>query len=178
MGSGSPRNRSRWRLLLPSPTAASLAGGDGPPGGESDDGATPEPSRAPAGEPAAGRGETAQAEKPTSDATAVSRRRPLAWAQLLLRVLFIDALRCPRCETAMVVLALISDPKVVGKILGHLRLPTEPPALSRADPAYGLALDTWDEVAFVDEDGVDADADAGDRTVSPASQPGAPRPPP
>ena len=78
----------------------------------------------------------------------------------------------------MVVLALISDSKVVGKILGHLRLPTEPPPLERADPAYGLSTATWDEVASLDEDGVDADADAGDRTVSPASQPGAPRPPP
>jgi len=90
-------------------------------------------------------------------------------------VLFIDALRCPRCATAMVVLALISDPKVVGKILGHLRLPTEPPPLSRVDPAYGLSLDPWDEVAFDDADVVD---DESDSHPSPLSRPGAARPPP
>jgi hypothetical protein len=52
-------------------------------------------------------------------------------------VLQIDALACPRCSTAtqavpMVVLAFLSDPKVVGKILKHLALPTIAPALAPA----------------------------------------------
>jgi len=47
-------------------------------------------------------------------------------AQLLLRVFFIQALRCRKCSTAMAVLAFISDPPVIAKILCHLRLPTEP----------------------------------------------------
>ena len=94
---------------------------------------------------------------------------------MLLRVLFIDALRCPRCATAMVVLALISDPKLVAKILGHLRLPTEPPPLARADLACGFSPDTWDEVALADADAVDDD---GDRPAPPASRPRSARPPP
>jgi hypothetical protein len=51
---------------------------------------------------------------------------------LLRRVFFIDALKCPRCASAMAVLALISDPPVVTKILRHLRLPTRPPPLAPA----------------------------------------------
>ena len=65
------------------------------------------------------------------------RRTPLPWAQLLRRVFFIDALKCPRCSAAMLVLALISDPPVVGRILRHLRLPTDPPPLA---PARGSAV--------------------------------------
>jgi hypothetical protein len=56
------------------------------------------------------------------------RRRPLRWAQLLMRVFSLDALQCPRCASAMVVLALISDPQVVARILRHLKLPFEGPA--------------------------------------------------
>jgi hypothetical protein len=74
------------------------------------------------------------------------RRTPLPWAQLLLRVFFLQSLQCPQCSTALVVLAFISDPPVVTKILRHLRLPTEPPPLAPArgaaravpDPSLGL----------------------------------------
>jgi hypothetical protein len=62
------------------------------------------------------------------------RRRRLKWAQLLKRVLDIDALKCPRCQTAMVLLALISDPPIVAKILSHLKLPTSPPPLAPPRP--------------------------------------------
>jgi hypothetical protein len=51
-----------------------------------------------------------------------------------MRVFFIDALTCPRCAEAMVVLALISDPPVVRKILRHLGLPDEVPPLTPAAP--------------------------------------------
>jgi hypothetical protein len=60
------------------------------------------------------------------------RRRPLPWAQLLMRVFFVDALSCPRCASPMVVLALLSDPPVVQKILRHLGLPAEAPPLAPA----------------------------------------------
>ncbi|MCK4303921.1 MAG: hypothetical protein KAY24_06760 [Candidatus Eisenbacteria sp.] len=50
----------------------------------------------------------------------------------------IDALRCPRCATPMVVLALISDPPVITKILQHLRLPTEPPPLAPVRASWEL----------------------------------------
>ena len=67
-------------------------------------------------------------------------RRSLPWAQLLRRVFFLDALTCPRCDTAMVVLALLSEPDVVRKILLHLELPADVPALAPAvlagDPLF------------------------------------------
>jgi hypothetical protein len=57
------------------------------------------------------------------------------WAQLLLRVLHLEALACPGCSrpgrpVPMVVLAFLTDPEVVGKILRHLELPTTAPALA------------------------------------------------
>jgi len=72
------------------------------------------------------------------------RQRRLDWAALLRRVFDVDVLRCPRCDGRLVVLAAISDPPVVAKILEHLRLPTAPPrcAPARAPPQ--------DELLFVD----------------------------
>ena len=64
------------------------------------------------------------------------KRGRTPWAQLLRRVLSIDALSCPRCASAMIVVAFITDPKVLKKILDHLGLPSaEPPrAPSRFEP--------------------------------------------
>ena len=67
----------------------------------------------------------------------------MAWAQLLHRVFFINALKCPRCSGAMVILAFLSDPHVVTRNLRHLRLPTLPPPVapargSRAGDLWGL----------------------------------------
>jgi len=70
------------------------------------------------------------------------RRRRVPWAQLLLRVLFVDALACPRCSIPMVVLAFLSDPPVTAKILRHLDLPATAPPLAPAEPAGG------EEVAY------------------------------
>ena len=42
----------------------------------------------------------------------------------------IDALQCPRCTTPLVVLALISDPPIVARILTHLGVPSTPPAIA------------------------------------------------
>jgi hypothetical protein len=65
------------------------------------------------------------------------RRRRVPWARLLRRLLHVDALACPRCSTSkrsvpMVVLAFLTDPEVVEKILRHLGLPTCAPALAPA----------------------------------------------
>jgi hypothetical protein len=68
------------------------------------------------------------------------------WAQLLRRVLHVDALACPRCSTRdrtvpMTVLAFLTDPDVVGGILRHLGLPTTAPALVPAQaPAPPLVF--------------------------------------
>jgi hypothetical protein len=56
------------------------------------------------------------------------RQRYLDWASLLRRVWQIDVLTCPRCSDGrLTVLAAISDPPVVDKILTHLGLPTTIP---------------------------------------------------
>lgn len=70
-----------------------------------------------------------------------THRRRSSWAQLLRRVFFLDALTCPRCDTAMVVLALLSDPTVVRKILLHLELPADLPTPEPATPADNLFAD-------------------------------------
>ena len=44
-----------------------------------------------------------------------------------MRVFYLDALACPRCATPMVVLAFLSEPDVVRKILLHLELPADLP---------------------------------------------------
>ncbi len=64
------------------------------------------------------------------------RQRYLDWATLLKRVHKVDILACPRCHGRLKLLAAISDPPVVKKILEHLKLPSEPPrpALARPPP--------------------------------------------
>ena len=52
-----------------------------------------------------------------------------------------DALRCPACDAKMRVLATLTDPSVVKKILLHLRVRTDPLPRTRArDPTGQLAL--------------------------------------
>jgi hypothetical protein len=54
------------------------------------------------------------------------------WADLLQRVFEIDALRCPYCLEKRKLIALITDGKVVRRILEHLGLPTAAPVLAPA----------------------------------------------
>jgi hypothetical protein len=56
----------------------------------------------------------------------------MSWAALLKRVLDVDALVCPGCGAAMVVLAFLTVPPVVRRILDHLDLPSTAPRLSPA----------------------------------------------
>ncbi|MBU1412408.1 transposase [Myxococcota bacterium] len=98
-------NRSRLRPLLPEP-----------PG-------SPETLTSP---------ETTQAESapaPPSAAPAPApppKRHHYSWGHQLKRSLHVDALVCPKCArgppTLLRVLAFLSDPAVVTKILDHLRL--------------------------------------------------------
>jgi len=76
--------------------------------------------------------QTSAASQTTLRDTCARRRRSLPWAQLFMRVFFIDALTCPRCATSMQVLALISDPQVVRKILLHLGLSADMPPTAPA----------------------------------------------
>ncbi len=52
------------------------------------------------------------------------RQRRLDWATLLKKVHTIDVVDCPRCPERLTVVAAISDPPIVRKILDHLNLPT------------------------------------------------------
>jgi hypothetical protein len=64
------------------------------------------------------------------------------WAVLLRRTFGLDALRCATCAARMRVLATVSEPSVVKKILSHLSLPTEPlPRAGARDPPGQQSFD-------------------------------------
>ena len=79
--------------------------------------------------------------------------RTAGWAQLLRRVLDIDVLTCAKCAVSMTVIAFLSDPKVLTRILDHLQIPSTPPLLeeSRLSAADELFSDA---PAY---DGIDAE---------------------
>jgi hypothetical protein len=62
------------------------------------------------------------------------RSRRLDWASLLQRVYDVDVLKCPRCTGRLEVIAAISEPDIVRRILDHLDLPSTPP---QCKPARG-----------------------------------------
>ena len=70
-------------------------------------------------------------------ARALSTTARVEWAVLLRRTCGGDALRCPKCAARMRVLATITDPSVVMKILSHLGLRTEPLSQARARAPAG-----------------------------------------
>jgi hypothetical protein len=60
---------------------------------------------------------------PEPEAVRKAKRR---WAELLRRIFEVEPLRCPRCgETTMRVVAFITEPKTIDRILDHLRRRTE-----------------------------------------------------
>ena len=79
-------------------------------------------------------------------------RSNLLWAQLMQRSFGFDVLACPRCGGRFRLIALIEEPRVIRRILGHLDMPTEVPAArsSRAPPIPFGAVDPVD--ARVDDD--------------------------
>ena len=56
----------------------------------------------------------------------------LEWASLIQRVFAADVLECGRCHGRMRVLAVIEEPAVIEKILGHLGLPPVPIPIAAA----------------------------------------------
>jgi hypothetical protein len=68
----------------------------------------------------------AQALRPTHAKTRAS------WAELLRRVFELDVLTCPWCGQKRKLIALLTDGKVVRRILEHLGLPTAAPVLAPA----------------------------------------------
>jgi hypothetical protein len=75
---------------------------------------------------------------PTAPNTSArSRSSRSTWAELLRRVFAVDVLTCPHCGGPSRLIAQLTDPVVVRKILAHLGLPTEPP---RPAPARSREL--------------------------------------
>ena len=59
-----------------------------------------------------------------------------AWARLLAKVYEVDLLRCNRCASPMKVLAVITDPPQLRRILLHLiKTGLAPPGLEAATPS-------------------------------------------
>lgn len=57
------------------------------------------------------------------------------WATLLRRSLSVDALECPKCLGRLRVVSVITEREPIRRILAHLDLPTDAPAVARArDP--------------------------------------------
>jgi putative transposase/transposase-like zinc-binding protein len=57
------------------------------------------------------------------------------WATLLRRSLSVDALECPKCHARLRVVAVLTEREPIRRILAHLGLPTDAPAVARArDP--------------------------------------------
>lgn len=63
------------------------------------------------------------------------RARRLSWAALLFRVLAIDVLKCPLCGGNRQIIACVTDPPIVEKILDHLHLRTKAPPVAPARAA-------------------------------------------
>ena len=62
--------------------------------------------------------------------TVSARQSRAAWARLLAKIYEVDALRCNRCGSPMKVLAVITDPTQVRRILLHLiKTGAAPPGL-------------------------------------------------
>ena len=56
-----------------------------------------------------------------------------AWARLIAKVYEVDPLLCPRCGSEMKLLAVITDPAEVRKILRHLvKIGRSPPGLDES----------------------------------------------
>jgi len=57
----------------------------------------------------------------TDDEFPWARERRRLWAYLIRRVYHVDPLRCLRCGATMRIISFITDPKVIRKILDHIK---------------------------------------------------------
>jgi hypothetical protein len=101
-----------------------------------------------AGDDKAGIGESREI-----DITKIQRGSRLPWALLLKRVFMTDALTCPKCQGRMKILAAITKPEAIRKILEHLGIPSEAPRRTSARPPPQAELSGTadrDEVDYAD----------------------------
>ena len=68
------------------------------------------------------------------DPSAVRRLNHLPWAVLLKRVFLVDVLECPNCKGRMKIIAAVTAPGSVRRILESLGLPSGAPRLRAARP--------------------------------------------
>jgi hypothetical protein len=71
-------------------------------------------------------------------------------AVLLKRVFMTDALTCPKCQGRMKILAAITKPEAIRKILDHLGIPSEAPRRTAARPPPQPELSGTSDLAEVD----------------------------
>ncbi|MCP4006307.1 MAG: transposase [bacterium] len=96
----------------------------------------------PPGEP---RAPSAQSEPSALEASMLPRSKAhrMRWADLLMRVFAVDALRCPRCGATLRLLAAIENPAVARAILACTELPARAPP----EPMPPAELDVQPEPA-------------------------------
>jgi len=83
--------------------------------------------------PAQGIDPTARIAPRCPDQSVSAKVSRAAWARLLAKIYEVDALKCSRCGSPMKVLALITDPHEVRRILLHLiKTGLAPPGLEAA----------------------------------------------
>ena len=83
---------------------------------------------------------TASEEPRELDPSGIPRLGRLPWAVLLKRVFLVDVLECPKCKGRMKILAAVTAPASVRRVLGPLGLPSEAPRPRAARPPPQLDL--------------------------------------
>jgi hypothetical protein len=68
-------------------------------------------------------------------------RRYYLWHELLRRIFLYDIPICPHCSGARRLLTFLTDQDAIHKILRHLDLPAEPPALAPPRPPPGRTVE-------------------------------------
>jgi hypothetical protein len=82
--------------------------------------------------------------------TKMPRVSRLPWAVLLKRVFMTDTLTCPKCHGRMKILAAITKPEAIRKILDHLGISSEAPRRTAARPPPQADLSGTPDLAEVD----------------------------
>jgi hypothetical protein len=105
---------------------------------------------APLAPDAAGADKAGTGESREIDITKIQRGSRLPWALLLKRVFMTDALTCPKCHGRMKILAAITKPDAIRKILDHLGISGEAPRRTAARPPPQAELSGAFDVVDVD----------------------------
>jgi hypothetical protein len=84
------------------------------------------------------------------DITKIQRGSRLPWALLLKRVFMTDALTCPKCQGRMKILAAITKPEAIRKIMDHLGIPGEAPRRTTARPPPQAELSSTADIDEAD----------------------------